>query len=206
MTHDLGRVVVRSSWYAIGLGLLFEVLQLGALRAAGAELPALAAILADTTQKVSWSYIVCVALACGTAATRAGPGAMSVVGFMAAPLSFAAARAIHKSASQVLAVSVPAGGPSPWLLAGIKGVEYALLGWLITRLIRRPEPRLSVYARTGLIIGVLFGALLLWIMNRAAADGLPAPVLVARGLNELLFPVGCSCLLWITGVLARRVA
>lgn len=204
MARDTTRTIVRASWYAIGLGLLFEFLQLAVIAVGGAELPALAAVLADTAQKVSWSYVVCVSLAAGTAASRASPGAVATVGFLGAPLAFGAARAMHKTVGQVLSVSVPAGGPSPWLLAGIKGVEYAIFGWLIARLIRRPELRLPPYVRTGLVIGVLFGAWLLWIMNSATPNGLPALTLIARGLNEILFPVGCACVLWITGVLARR--
>ena len=99
----------------------------------------------------------------------------------------------------------PTGSSSPWLLAGIKGVEYAIFGWLIARLMRRPEHRLPAYLRTGLLIGVVFGALLLWIMDSAAPSGLPALTLVARGLNEMLFPVGCACVLWVSIVLARSV-
>jgi hypothetical protein len=206
MPHTALRTVLRASWYAIGLGLLLQAVQIGVLAAGGAKLPPLAATAADAAQKVSWSFIVCVALACGTALARAGPGAMSALGLLAAPLAFAAARALHKTVAQVLDISVPGGGPSPWLLAGIKAAEYALFGWLIARLIHRPEPRPWPYVRTGLLIGVGFGALFLWALIGAAPAGLPTTTLAARAINELLFPVGCACLLWVTGTLSRRVS
>ncbi len=203
MAPELSRTLLRSSWWAIILGLVFEGLQLAAAAAAGAATPVAGSLLADTAQKVSWSYIVCVALACGTAATRGGPAAIGLLGALAAPLAFGVARAAHKSVAQALAAAAPAGGPSPWLLAGVKAAEYAVFGYLVTRLVRRPELRLPAYVRMGLVIGAVFGALLLWIMDRAAPQGLSVPVLVSRGINELLFPVGCACVLWATGILAR---
>jgi len=204
MTPDLSRTLLRSSWWAIVLGLLLEGLQLAAAAAAGGATPGAGSILADTAQKVSWSYIVCVALACGTAATRGGPPAIGLLGLLAAPVAFGVARALHKSVAQALSAAAAGGGPSPWLLAGVKAAEYAVFGYVVTRLIRRPELRLPAYVRTGLLIGATFGALLLAIMHAHAPDGLPVPVLVARGVNELLFPVGCACVLWSTALLARR--
>ena len=53
-------------------------------------------------------------------------------------------------------------------------------------------------------IGAVFGAVLLWIMDEAAPTGLPPAALFARGVNELLFPLGCACVLWATGTLARH--
>lgn len=206
VARDITRTLVRSSWCAIGLGLLFEGLQVAAVYVGGGALPAGAAVAADAVQKVSWSYLVCVSLAIGVTATRASPGAVGALGLLAAPIAFAVARAMHKTAGQVLSVVVPAGGPSPWLLAAIKGAEYFVLGWLITRLVRRNEPKLAVFAATGLAIGISFGGAMLLLMNSAAPDGLPTPILLARGVNELLFPVGCSCLLWVTGVLTARAS
>jgi hypothetical protein len=204
-TTSLTRTTLQASWYAIGLGLLFETLQLGVLKLGGAGVPAGAAILADTVQKVSWSYIVCVALAIGTAATRGNPVVTGGLGLIAAPAAFGAARALHKSVAQALSVGVASGGPNPWLMAGIKAVEYAVFGFVIVRLIRRREPRLAPYIRTGLVIGVLFGALLVGLMDRAAPPpGLSAPLLVVRSLNEMLFPAGCAVVLWVTNVLTRR--
>ncbi len=203
-SQELSRTLLRASWWAILLGLVLEGLQLAVVAASGGAKPVLNSVLAESAQKVSWSYIVCVALACGTAATRAGPGALGALGLLAAPVAFAVARALHKSAAQALSITLPAGGPSPWTLAGVKAAEYAVFGVLITRLVRRPELKLGAYARTGLVIGAIFGAALLFIMDRAAAPaGLPTPAIVARGVNELLFPVGCACVLWVTSVLAR---
>jgi hypothetical protein len=207
MPKEFSRTLLRASWWAILIGLALEGIQLAVVAASNGPAPAADVVMAESVQKMSWSTLVCVALAWGTAATRAGPAAVGLLGLFSAPAGFAIARALHKIAAQALSITVPAGGPSPWALAGVKAAEYAVFGVLVTRLVRRPELKLAAYARTGLIVGVIFGAALLALMDHAAApDGLPTPMLVSRGLNELLFPVGCACVLWVTGVLSRSPA
>jgi hypothetical protein len=205
MNGDLPRTLLRSSWGAIAVGLFLEGLQLAVLRGSGGAVPGGAAIFAETVQKLSWSWIVCAALACGVTASRAAPRVVGLVGLLGAPLSFGVARAVHKSVAAAVGSAVPAGGPSPWLLAGIKGVEYLVFGLLIARLAARERAPLSAFLLRGLVIGAVFGAGVLWLMNRQTPGGLPAASLAARGVNELFFPVGCACVLWSTGALARRV-
>src|ERR1700741_3490602 len=102
VARNITSTVVRASWCAIGLGLLFEALQVAAVYAGGGSVPAFAAILADATGKVSWSYLVCVSLAIGTTAARSSPGLVGVVGLLAAPIAFTVARVAHKTAGQTL--------------------------------------------------------------------------------------------------------
>jgi hypothetical protein len=206
MKEDLPRALLRASWGAIGIGLLLEGLQLATTQAVGGAVPAGAAIFAETVQKLSWSWIVCAALACGVAAGRAAPRVVGLVGLFAAPLSFGVAKAVHKSVAAAVGSAVPAGGPSPWLVAGIKGVEYLVFGVLIALLARRERAPLRAYLGRGLLIGALFGTLVLWLMNQAAPGGLPVASLAARAVNELLFPVGCACVLWSTAALSRRIS
>src|SRR5262245_53623142 len=97
MTPEVSRTLLRSSWWAIVLGLVLEGLQLAASATAGGAPPATGALLAESAQKVSWSFIVCVALACGATASRARPPVLGLVGLLAAPFAFGVARAAHKS-------------------------------------------------------------------------------------------------------------
>ena len=201
------RTILLASWTAVAVGLLFEALQLGVMRVGDLPFPALAAVVAETAQKVCWAYLVCVALAVGTAVARASPAAVAGLGLVAAPLAFGAARSLHQGVMQMLSAGVTAGGPNVWLLAALKAVEYAFLGFAITLLVRRPEPRLPPYLRAGLVVGAIFGGIIVWLMHQAATPpGLPATMLVARSVNEVLFPVACASLLWVTNTLARRAA
>lgn len=204
MAASLPQTLLRSSWWAIALGLALELIQLGIVATTG-QSSAWDGILVESAQKVTWSYIVCVALACGTASTRANPQVVGLLGLLAAPIAFGAARAMHKSVAQALSMASSGGaGPSPWLLAGIKAAEYACFGYLVARLIRRDERKLMPYARLGLMVGALFGALLLYVMHTQTPGGLNLANLLGRGITELLFPVGCACVLWTTVLLTPQ--
>ena len=197
---DLWRTIFHIAWLAILLGLAIEALLL--LAAAGfGTLGSPHPVVADLLQKVSWSFLLCVGLGLGHAVLRAKPVLVGASGFLAAPLAFAVARALHKSASAGLVVA-GAGGPSPLLVAALKGVEYGVFGWLLARLGRRPSP--GAHAGAGLAIGVIFGGLLLVVSGLASSAPMSAGTMAARAISEVLFPVGCALVLWTAEELARR--
>jgi hypothetical protein len=84
-------------------------------------------------------------------------------------------------------------------------VQYAAFGWLIARLMRLETPAFRSFLGVGALIGVVFGGILLGLFVSDAPQTPPALALVARGLNELLFPMGCATVLWVTGVAAKRM-
>jgi hypothetical protein len=51
----------------------------------------------------------------------------------------------------------------------------------------------------------VFGGAILALTLGAAPGAVPAPNLVSRGLNELLFPVGCALVLFSAGALGNRM-
>ena len=72
------------AWLAIALGIAME----GLLLLLGAELGKslrLESIVADLIRNVSWSAFICVALAVGTAVTKARVPVMGLLGLLAAP-------------------------------------------------------------------------------------------------------------------------
>jgi hypothetical protein len=54
-------------------------------------------------------------------------------------------------------------------------------------------------------VGLVFGGATLALTLGAAPAPVPAPELVSQGLNELLFPVGCSLVLFSAGALGKRM-
>ena len=193
----LWRKILRAAWMSILLGLAIEVALLGAAAAYGTFL-SLPQVLADSLQKVSWSFLVCVGIACGTVAAKAAP-VMGLLGLLTAPLGFAASRALHKSAQHALNVASQAGvGPSVWAIAGLKGLEYAALGAILGWLGQRKPTGLGRFLAVGLSVGIVFGGAILWLTIQHAQPALTTPGIVVRGLNELLFPIGCSFVLFVT--------
>jgi hypothetical protein len=58
----------------------------------------------------------------------------------------------------------------------------------------------------GLVTGVVFGGAFLTLVVQSAPTRLSTPSLVAKGVNELLFPVGCALVVFIAEVLGSHVA
>ena len=199
------QTILRSAWLAIALGFAIEGLILASVALAGGALAA-KPFTADLVQKVSWSFIVCVALAVARTAARSTGIVMGFAGLLAAPAAFAIARGLHKGASQALGmVAASAPAPPPLTVAGIKGLQYAVLGLLIGWLAKRAWGGVAAHAAAGLACGLLFGGSLLALTFRAAPQ-LSASAIAARSVNELLFPVGCALVLYASDTLGKRLA
>jgi hypothetical protein len=198
------RTILKGAWMAIALGIAIEGAILASAAALGGSLAARPAT-ADLVQKVSWSLIVCVALAIARTASRANVVLLGLSGLLAAPVAFAIARGLHKGAAQALGlVATAAPGPSPVVVGILKGFEYALLGVAIAWLARRSWDGAGAHAAAGAVAAVLFGVPILVLTMQAAPD-LAAPALAARAVNELLFPVGCALVLYASDTLGKRL-
>jgi hypothetical protein len=201
---ELWRKVLRVAWLSIGLGIVLEVLLLvlAAYTGTGGTTPK--PFLSDLAQKISWSFIVCVGLAFGSTASKARSGVMGVLGLLSAPIGFNVARAVHKGLDQALGVAGTAAGASVFLIAGLKAVEYGVLGAVLGWVTRR-KGGLGVHLGTGAAIGLTFGVAIVAVIARAAANPPTLVDLAAKGINEVLFPVGCSLVLYAADALGRRV-
>jgi len=198
------RTILKGAWLAIALGIAIEGAILGSAALFGGTLAA-RPVTADLVQKVSWSLIVCVALAIARTASRASGVVLGLAGLLAAPVAFAIARGLHKGVAQALglvATAVP--GPSPVVVGVLKGFEYALLGLAIAWLARRSWGGVGAHAAAGAVAAVLFGVPIL-VLTMQAAPGLTAAALAARAVNELLFPVGCALVLYASDTLGKRL-
>lgn len=184
--------------WSVGLGLLLEALSL-AIAASFLLSPSAAQIAADLVQRTSWSFLVCLGLVASSAARVARTAAMGFAGLCSGLLAFGAARALHRGMLQALNSDNPAAGVlSPFELASMKALEYAVFGVLLALISRRPDAKLRSYLVSGLAVGAVFGgALLAWTVARAVKP-VPIAELVGRGANELVFPVGCALVLYVT--------
>lgn len=193
------------AWMAIALGLLVELLlvllALGT-NEAGRPQP----FLADLGQKISWAFIVCMGIAFGVTASKARVAKAGLLGLISAPLGFTIARALHKALKEALGVAGPAmAGASPFLIGGLKGLQYALFGMVLAWIGKKSWGGLGAHVGTGAAFGVVFGTLIMVVTELAAGKQTPPVDFIARGINELIFPVGCAVVLYASSVLGRRV-
>lgn len=199
---DLGRTLLRVAWLAIALGLAMEALLL-LLGASFGELLGVKSIVADLAKNLSWSLFVCTGLAVGTAASQARAPAMGLMGLLAAPVAFEVSRVVHKGTLEALDIS-GSGDTSPVLVAVIKGFEYGCLGLAVGWLGRRPWGGAAAHAAAGLAVGLVFGGAIVALTVPSGAQ-MSVADLVSRGVNEVLFPLGCSLVLYTSVNLGERM-
>lgn len=201
---NLVKTVLHVAWLAIVIGVAIQLILLAIATSSGNAM-GLKKFVSEVTQKVTWSVIVCAGLVLGRAASNLRVPAMGVAGLLAAPLAFNVARVAQKSTAAAMGVAIaPGGGPSLFVVALIKAIEYGLLGTMIGWLDRRNQG-LKSYAAVGLGVGIAFTALTLFLTIHGATQPPPVPALVSRGFNELVFPFGCSLAIYGAERLSRRV-
>jgi hypothetical protein len=197
--------LLRVAGLAILLGLLLQLALL--LVAAGfGTVAGPRPLLAEACRTVCWSLLVCVGVALGRVAAKARVPLEGVTGLLAAPLALTAANTLQKGIAEALNAAGPHPSLAPlWVLA-IKAAEYACLGLALGWLGRRACANALGYAVVGLVTGVVFGGVFLMLVVQSASPPLSTPSLVAKGVNELLFPVGCALVVYIAEVLGSHVA
>jgi hypothetical protein len=204
-SSNLGATLLRVAWLAILLGIAMEGILL-VLSAGLGDLLGLGSIIADLAQNVSWSVLVCLGLSVGTAVRSARVPVMGLLGFLAAPAAFEISRVIHKGAIQALAISGSAGEDlSPFLLALIKGLEYGCLGLALGWVSQRPWGGAVAHMAVGFVVGAVFGGTVIALLA-ASGPEVSATILLSRGVTEVLFPVGCSLVLFSAEALGTSMA
>jgi hypothetical protein len=205
-SSHVGETLLRVAWLAILIGVALEALLLVLSWGFGTFKNG-KPFLADLVQKISWSVIVCVGLALGATAVRARDVVMGLMGLLAAPLAFSVARAMHKGAMEALSVTTDAAaGPSPFLIASVKGLEYGLLGFALSAVQKQSWGGALAHTIVGLAVGVLFGGTILFLFMQSAAGPIPHATLAARAVNEILFPVGCALVIFSAEILGKQLS
>lgn len=197
------KTVLNVAWMAIVLGLTIEILLVIvalAFRTPTGAVP----VIADAAQKVTWSVIVCVGLAFGTTAAKLRAQIMGGLGAISAPVAFVSARSVHKGLLDMLGGAAPGAGPSPLVLGSAKAIEYAVLGLVLGIVAVRAWGGLKTHLTVGLACGVVFGGFIVAYSVRTSPGPVPLPALLSRGINEILFPVGCSLALYAGQAFGKR--
>ena len=202
---NLGVKLLRVAWLAIALGIAMESLLLllgaGLGRALG-----LGSIVADLVGNVTWSMFVCCGLAVGTAVAKARVPAMGLLGLLAAPAAFEVSRALHKGTLEAIATTGGGAGEvlSPVLVGVIKGVEYGCLGMAIAWVGQRPWGGAAAHVAVGLLVGLVFGGTIVALTMGSTPPPTAADAL-SLGVNEVIFPIGCSLVLFSAGAFGGRM-
>jgi hypothetical protein len=196
-------MLLRVAWLAILLGLLLQLALLVAAAGFG-TFAGLGPLVAETARNVGWSVLVCTGVAVGRVAAKGRPPLMGIAGLLAAPLALTIANTIQKGIAAALDLPQAAGAASLWVLM-LKAAEYgclaAALGWIG----RRAWAGAPAYGAVGLLAGIVFGGAALVVVAQSAPTPLSTAALMVKGVNELVFPVGCALVIFAAEVLEKRV-
>jgi hypothetical protein len=195
--------MLQVTWISISLAFAIEVLLVLASTIffnAGTIKP----FVADLAQKIIWSVIVCVGLAVGRTVARERENFMGLAGFLAAPTGFFLANLLQQNAAQALTLTPSIGSSAPlFLIAFIKAVEYGCLGLLLEWIEKRPRKTFGAYLSAGLIVGNTFGGMVLFAIIQTANHPLTNAEYLAKAINEIIFPIGCSLVIYASKSLGR---
>jgi hypothetical protein len=191
--------LTRVVWMSIVLGLVMEAF----LVAARLGMFSMDAATAELANRVSWAVLVCTGLAIGdTLAENSRPVLLGLSGLIGAPLAFAVARGVHKGTADIMGIAQPGDPISPLLAGGIRGVEYMVLGLAIFWLKKQPRLTVLSYIGVGLVIGLVFGSLIMFL-NPGVTKSLSS--ILVWVVNEVAFPIGCTLVLFASTVIGEKV-
>lgn len=186
------------AWMAVLVGLAVQTVVL-ATELLGAGGVTAGRVMADLAQGVSFSVIVCVGISFGTVLSRAHITVMAILGLVSGSLGWAGANGAQESVLGFFGLQPEQIGAYFYLVAGLKGVEYAILAIALGYLLDRPGANLRHQALAGLAVGAVsafvFGALN--DRHGLALSAPPAARLIALSASELFFPLGCALVIFM---------
>jgi hypothetical protein len=195
------------AWLAILLGLAMQGLVLAGKISAG-DRPAMASVMIDLAQGVTWSFFVCAGVGLGTTIAKAHSSLGGLIGLVAAPLAMGLAKGSQKFMVGALGAAQKPAILSLTTLGVLRAVEYGLLGWALAWLATRQETRASRYLTAGAIAGLVFGGgITLLTISTAQTKGiaLVTPQILATAINEIVFPIGCSVVVYVALQIGRHM-
>lgn len=198
-------ILLRVAWMSIALGLFMQIVVSVLARLLGSPAGDIAVFLRDAAQKISWYTLVCAGVVLGGVVSGARVAGVGLAGFLAAPIAFVAAKTVQKSAAGALNAAPPEvmGATVFAIVLVLRAAEYATLGAVLTWLAKRPEGTLPRFLMVGLAAGACFGGLVLGTLYAYSDPRLPPTKIAIQATNEVLFPVGCSLILYASNALSR---
>jgi hypothetical protein len=200
--------ILTAAWLAVIAGVLVQMIVVGVRAWAGGVIEQIG-FAAEMAQAVSWSVLVCAAIAVGTLASKSRQYFAGLIGLFAGPLAWAAAKGVQKGVQALAGAPQDQLTPLFWSVCAWKGVEYAVLGFGLAAIVGRPEARLGSYMTLGALLGLLSACIVI-ALNLANASlagaSVPGPKIATLFANELFFATACSVVIYAAQALTRNLA
>ncbi|CAN5326758.1 hypothetical protein BH18ACT5_BH18ACT5_13820 [soil metagenome] len=151
-------------------------------------------LMAEVGSGITWSVLVCGVVALDTAAAQPSEAVMGVLGFLFAPIGFAVAKGVQRGIQTMVDVPVADLTNATLAVGAIKAVEYAVLSVAVALLLKKAATRARNIIGLGLLLGTVFGGVIVAVMATQTEE--PLPGLVGTGVDKLLFPAACALILY----------
>lgn len=201
------RRVMTVAWLSIALGLAMQGIVLLSKVYLGGWPPSVSVIL-DLVQGVTWSFFVCAGVGLGTTIAKSKAHIGGLISMITAPAAMGIAKGTQKLVGDLmLAIESPVIIPIT-SIGLVRAVEYGVLGWGLAWMVAKDEDRLHRFLLAGAGIGLLFGGGMTASTVYLAAEktiAFSTQQIVALGLNEILFPIGCSLVVFVALMIGRQL-
>lgn len=176
--------LLRLAGLAAGLGLFMEILLV-----VGGQTNFTAWSLAGNGL---WPFLVCLGVGVGQVLTSGSPPRAGAFALVTAPAAFLFAQVLQKWLAVVLNNDYPGGYiTGPLLLETVlRTVEYVVLAGALAWVARQPWGKWLAHLALGLVLGALFGVVIALL--------LPPDSLLGWVVEELVFPAGCSLIVFVS--------
>jgi hypothetical protein len=177
----------------VGLAALLGFLMEGILVVGGQEVASLSSLLDNGL----WPFLICMAVSVGQAVARGEPAGAGLFALVTSPVAFVGAKVIQKGMSSLVNHTSTGALVDGSLVmeAGLRGVEYAVLAAVLAWLTRKHWAGALAHLAVGAAIGVVFGLVI--------AIFLPPGSLLGWIVEEIVFPTGCSLVIFTSVTLAE---
>lgn len=197
--------ILTAAWLAVLAGVGAQMLVIAVRAWAGGPVQG---FVAEMAQGVTWSFLVCAAIAVGTLGSKVREHIAGLLGLIAGPISWAAAKGVQKGVQALAGAPQDQLTPLFWTVCAVKGVEYAILGVALAGMVRRGEQKLSDYLTLGALLGGLAACIVIALnLGNAALAGatVPIPKIVSLAANEVFFICACCTVIYAAQALTRHV-
>lgn len=199
--------ILTAAWLAVIAGVTVQLLVIAVRAWFGGAIQTIG-FAAEMAQGVSWSIMVCAAIAVGTLASKSRAALAGWIGLFAGPIAWATAKGVQKGVQALTGVPQDQMTPLFWSICVWKGLEYALLGFGLAILVAGATRRASAYLTFGLLVGLLSACIVIALnLGNAELTGaaLPAPRTASVLTNEVFFAAACSLVIYTAQVLTRSL-
>ncbi|WP_295117934.1 hypothetical protein [uncultured Chitinophaga sp.] len=194
--------LLRITIWVIVLGMIAETAFFLILQSSDRIIPK-AMYVADFANKITWTYIVCVAISMAKSLTKDNVPATGLAGLLSIPPGLYFAGVVQKAVTEAMGMDASQTGIVLFIPLVIKTIEYGLLAIVLASMAKKVRP-VGAFIRIGLLFGVLAAVAQSWYKIATDPD-ITFMAIIILVVNELIIPAGCAAIIYTSDVIVKKI-